>query len=51
MEWIIALLVVAVIWYSIKPGKKKGEENIPIKVSIETSYKGRRYDSDLVIND
>ncbi len=28
MDWIIALLIVAVIWYSIKSGKKKGEENI-----------------------
>lgn len=50
MEWIIVLLIVAVIWYAIKSGKKKNEVDIPIKVSIETSYKGRGYDSDRVID-
>lgn len=50
MEWIIILLIVAVIWYALKSGKKKNEVDIPIKVSIETNYRGGGYDPDRVID-
>jgi hypothetical protein len=50
MEWFIVFLIIAFIWYSVKSNKKNKNSDIPIKVSIETSYRGRSYDPDRVVD-
>ncbi len=50
MEWLIAFLIIIVAWHILKPGKRKNEVDIPIKLSIETSHKGRGYDTDYLID-
>jgi len=50
MEWIIIIVIVAVIWFAVKAAKKPTESEIPIKISIETSSRGGGYDPDRVVN-
>lgn len=50
MEWIIIIVVVAVIWFVVGSGSKKKEVDIPIKVSIETSARGRGFDPGRVVD-
>lgn len=50
MEVIFIIIIVAFIWYAIKSSKSKNEVEIPVKFTVETSFRGGRYSDDRTVD-
>ena len=50
MEWLILIVVIAIIWFVVSASKKTTETEIPVKISIETSTRGGSYDPDRAVD-